>query len=115
MRVDKIKFLISFVISALIGYLCFIAAPDTESRNWISLITATISLFICFAPALAFKFESVGDRSVSGKLVGWIFFIILIIENLAFSFNEYKVSTYIVITALITIVGVGIIYSISKS
>ena len=115
MKIDNIKLIISFVISALIGCLCFIAATDTENRDWISLITATISLFVCFAPALAFKFESIGNRSASGKLAGWIFFIILVVENLAFSFCEYKISAYIVITALIAIAGVGIIYSISKS
>lgn len=115
MKIEKVKLLISFVICALIGYLCFIVAPATENRNWISLIIATLSLFLCFAPALAFKFESAGNRSVSGKLVGWIFFCILVIENFLFCANECKISVYIVVTALITVVGVGIIYSISKS
>ena len=115
MKVDKVKLLIAFAICALIGFLCYINASENDSRNWISLITATISMFVCFATALAIKFETAGNRSVSGRLVGWIFFIILVIENYIFSYSEYKISTYIAVTALISLIGVAIIYSISKS
>lgn len=115
MKIDNVKLIISFAICALIGFLCFTVAPEADNRKWISLITATISLFVCLAPALSMKFEAAGNRSVSGKLVGWIFFVILLIENFAFSFNTYGITTYIVVTALIALIGVALIYSISKS
>ena len=115
MKVDRIKLLISFAISALLGYLCYIATPEMDNRNWVALFTTTLSLFVSLAPALAFKFESIGNRTVSGKLVGWIFFIILVIVNFLLSHSGCKTSTYIAITALIAIIGVAIIYSICKS
>ncbi len=115
MKIDIVKLLIAFAICALLGFLCYIAAPDLDGRKWISFATATISLFICLAPAMSMKFESAGNRSVSGKLVGWIFFVILLIENFAFSFNTYAVTTHIAVTTLIALIGLAIFYSISKS
>ena len=115
MKVDIIKLIIAFAICALLGFLCYIAAPDLDGRKWISLATATISLFLCLAPAMSMKFVTAGNRSVSGKLVGWIFFVILVVENFIFSFCEYKISTYIAITALIAVIAVALIYAISKS
>ena len=115
MKIDNIKLIVSFVICALIGFLCFIVAPEADNRKWISLIVATISLFVCFAPAISMTFETAGNRSVSGKLVGWIFFVVLLVENFAFCFATYAVITYVVATALIALIGVALIYSISKS
>lgn len=73
MKVDKIKLIIAFAICALLGFLCYITVPEYEGRKWIYFAIATISMFVCFAPALAIKFETAGNRSVSGKVVGWIF------------------------------------------
>lgn len=115
MKVDNVKMIIAFAICALLGFLCFTTAPEADNRKWISLITTTISLFVCFAPAIAMRFEAAGNRSVSGKLVGWISFVVLLIENFAFSFCIYSITTYIVVTALIALICVALIYSISKS
>lgn len=115
MKIDTIKLIIALAICGLLGYLCYTIAPETDSRNWISLIVTALSLFFCVGPAIAVKVVSVGDKTVSTKLVGWIFFFILLLVNFLFSRNEYRISTYIIVVVISALVAILIMYSISKS
>ena len=118
MIIDKVKLIIAFAICALLGFLCYTIAPEADSRKWISLIITTISLFTCFAPAIAVRFEATGNGYVSGKVaswIGWIFFVILLIINFSFGHTFYSITTYTIVTSIVALVNIALIYSISKS
>lgn len=114
MKVSYPKLFMSFIICVLIGILCYYISPEVDGRKWISLFVSTISLFICFAPALSFDYDKPGRRSVSSKIMSWLFFGLLLIMNICFCAHEYVPLIYIVTIFLTTLVGVIIQYSISK-
>ena len=115
MKIDIVKTIIAFAVSALLGLLCFKVAPQTESRQWISLGVSALTMFLTFAPAIALEYSQAGKRAVSAKVVGWVFFIVLFAANLIFSFTDYDVVIYIICTGLLTVIGDSIIYSIARS
>lgn len=115
MKIDTVKTIIAFAVSALLGLLCFKAAPVTESRQWISLAVSALTMFLVFAPAIAIDYSKAGKRAVSAKLVGWIFFIAIFAANLIFSFTDYDVVIYIICTGLLTVIGDSVIYAVSRS
>ena len=114
MKVSLPKLIMAFVICALISVLCYHIAPDSEGRKWLSLIVSALSLFVSLTPALSFDFSECGRKSVSTKLVGYIFFILLLAMNFIFSCREYDVLIYIVTVSLTASLEILLQYSISK-
>lgn len=115
MKIDVVKTIIALAISALLGLLCFKVAPVTESRQWISFGVSALTMFLVFAPAIAIDYSKAEKRSVSAKIVGWIFFVAIFALNLIFSFTDYDVVIYIICSGLLTVIGDSIIYAISRS
>ena len=115
MKIDIVKTIIAFAVSALLGLLCFKAAPVTESRQWISLAVSALTMFLVFAPAIAVDYSKAGRRSVSAKVTGWVFFVAVFAANLIFSFTDYDAVIYIVCVGLLTVIGDSIIYAVSRS
>ncbi|MGN0189585.1 MAG: hypothetical protein ACI395_08735 [Candidatus Cryptobacteroides sp.] len=115
MKIDTVKTIIAFAVSALLGLLCFKAAPVTESRQWISLGVSALSMFLTFAPAIAVDYSKAGRRATSAKVTGWLFFIAVFAANLIFSFTDYDVVIYIICVGLLTVIGDSIIYAIARS
>lgn len=114
MKVFLPKLIMAFVICALISVLCYHAAPDVDGRKWLSLIVSALSLFVSLMPALSFDFSECGQKSVSTKLIGYIFFFLLLAMNFIFSCREYDILIYIVTVSLTISLGILLQYSISK-
>ena len=111
MKVNGFKLVIALAISLLLGFVCEIIAPETESRNWISLAVGFISIASMVVPAMGLQYEN-AKRGVSIKVFCWIMSIVVIATNILFSRFEYKVDIYIVIALLLAVVGWGVVYGL---
>ena len=111
MKIDGVKFILALAIAVLLGFVCEIIAPETESRNWISLAVGFVSIASVIIPAMGLKYAN-ANRGVNIKVFSWIMFLAIAAANIIFSCFEYKVDIYIAVVLLLAVVGWGIIYAI---
>jgi hypothetical protein len=99
MKLDVVKSLIAFAISALLAYACY-AICDKEHAQWI--ITAGSFITIVVPMILALGVSSQYERSsIMLKVLSWIFILIEIISNGIFVFCDFSTPVYIIINGLI--------------
>ena len=113
MKVNKIKILFAIAISVLLGFLCEIIAPEADSRNWVALIVAAITIFSGLAAAIGFDYSNT-NRGVSIKVFAWVFTTALVLTNFLFCFSSFKIDVYIVVNLLIAVLGWLAIYGMVK-
>ena len=111
MKIDGVKFILALAIAVLLGFVCEIIAPETESRNWISLAVGFVSIASVIIPAMGLKYPN-ANRGVNIKVFSWIMVVAIAAANIIFSCFEYKVDIYIVVVLLLAVLGWGIIYAI---
>jgi hypothetical protein len=110
MKINAVFLLIALAISALAGY-GFYAANDGEIYRLVITIGGGLSLFIPLAGLFAL---SAGGRGgvVHIKVVSTLFFVVLLIEQAAFSFFTLKLAPYLIITGIFLLVYVLIGYAV---
>ena len=113
MKINVVKAIIAFGVSALLGLLCYEIAKVDESRNWISLATAAVSIFICLGSAIACDYKS-GNRNANIKVAAWVFTVLVIIANFIFSRFMYNITVYVVVISLLTLMNIAAIYALHK-
>lgn len=111
MKINGFKFVIALALSLLLGFVCEIIAPETESRNWISLAIGFVSIASMIIPAMGLQYEN-AKRGVSIKVFSWIMAIVVIATNIILSCFEYKVDIYIVVALLLAVIGWGAIWGL---
>ncbi len=111
MKAEPVKLILALAIALLLGFVCEIIAPETESRNWISLAVGFVSIASMIIPAMGLKYENV-KRGVSIKVFAWIMVAVITAVNVAFACFEYKVDIYIAVALLTAVIGWGIIYGL---
>ena len=109
MKIDGIKFILALAIAILLGLVCEIIAPETESRNWISLAIGFVSIASVIIPAMGLKYAN-ANRGVNIKVFSWIMVVAIAAANIIFSCFEYKVDIYIVFVLLLAVIAWGVIY-----
>ena len=109
MKIDGVKFILALAIAVLLGFVCEIIAPETESRNWISLAIGFVSIASVIIPAMGLKYANT-NRGVNMKVFSWIMVLAIAAANIIFSCFEYKVDIYIVVVLLLAVIAWGIIY-----
>lgn len=114
MKIDKIKFALSIILSLVLGLVCEIIAPTVGARNWISFVVASITLAALIIPAIGLRYEN-AKRGVSIKVVSWIFSIVSLITSIGFACAEYKIDIYIAVCLLLDVAGWVIIYSLYRA
>lgn len=113
MKINVVKAIIAIGASALLGLLCYEIAKVDESRNWISLATATVSIFICLGSAIACDYKS-GYRNANMKVSAWVFTVLVIIANFTFSCFSYNIIVYVVVITLFSLLNIAITYTLYK-
>jgi len=111
MKLDTIKTIISAVVSLLLGLLCFTFATEDGYRNWISFVVSFVTIVAIMIPAIAIEYK--GIRAINIKTLGWMFTFISIIVNLVFAFFAYKPTIYIVISVLVSVIGIALVYAMT--
>ena len=113
MKINIIKAIVAFIISLLLGMLCYVIAKETDSRNIISLIVASITIFVCMSSAFAIEYNC-GHRNVNIKVSAWIFSVLVTISNFIFACFLYNIIVYIAVTLLLTLMGIAIVALLYK-
>ena len=111
MKINTVKFLFAIVIALLLGFVCEIFASTADSRNWVSLAVASITIMSGMIPAMGITFLN-EKRGVSIKVASWIISITLILFNVIFSLFEYRIDIYIASALLLSVVGCAVTYSL---
>lgn len=113
MKINWIKTLICLGVSVSLGFLCFEVAPEIEHRNWIAFAISSLSIFVCLMTAVACEFP-IGIKNANLKVSAWIFSVLVIMTNVIVSFFEYKVILYLIAVMLLTLINIGITYTLSQ-
>ena len=112
MKIDFIKTLIAFGVSALIAY-GFYSFHHSENSQLL-VVTSFIELFIASFFVLGLRFEQ--PRTTSNvRVVTSIFFFVFLITNIVFSFFAFSKHSYIIINGLLLLIAILIVYSIFKA
>ena len=111
MKINGIKLFLALGAALLLGFVCEIIAPETESRNRVSLAISFISIAGVLVPAMGIEYTNV-QRGVNIKTFSWIMAVVMTVTNMVFSCFEYKIDLYVVIVLLLAVIGWSIIYGI---
>lgn len=113
MKLDVVKSLIAFAISALLAYACYVIC-DKEHVQWI--ITAGSFVTIGVPMILALGASSQCERSsIMLKVLSWVIILIEIISNVIFAFCDFSTPVYIIINGLILLTFVLIYNSVYRT
>lgn len=113
MKLNLVKSLLVFGVSALLGLLCYVIAKDVDYRNWISFASATLSIYVCLESAIACEYNC-GNRNVNIKVCAWVFSIMVVIANFVFSCFMYNVLVYIAVVSILALMDVASVYALCK-
>ena len=111
MKLNLVKTIIAVALALLLAFICEINAPVTDSKNWISLGVAFVTIAAMLIPAMGIQFKN-PRRGANIKVLSWIFAIGILVANIVFSCFEYRVDIYIVVVSLIAVIGWGLIYAL---
>ncbi len=112
MKIDFVKTLIAFAVSALITYGLF-SISENENKlllSYGSFIFLAITLALTISVNFKFPRATTNIRVVSG-----IFFIIALVSNIIFSFFHFSIPSYIIINGILLLIYVLLVYSINKA
>ena len=106
--------ILALAIALLLGFICEIVAPETDSRNWISLFVGFISIASVIIPAMGLKYAN-EKRGVSIKVLSWIMAFAISATNFFFSCFVYKIELYVVVVLLLAVIAWATIYGMFRS
>lgn len=111
MKIDFVKTLIAFAVSALITYGLF-SISENENKLFLSY-GSFIFLAITLASTIGVNFNF-SRTTTNIRVVSGIFFIIALISNIVFSFFNFSIPSYVITNGILLLIFVLIVYSINK-
>lgn len=111
MKLNAVKAIIAVVLSLLLAFICEIIAPVSDGRNWISLGVAFATIVAMLLPAIGIQYSN-SRRGANIKVLSWVFAFIVLVANIVFACFEYRVDIYIVVVALLAVIGWGLVYAL---
>jgi hypothetical protein len=115
MKINYIFVLIAFAIAALAGY-GFYAANGAETDIPIAnALGGGIALFLTLGGAIAVRTKDGGGSTMNIAISSWVFFFLMLIEQLVFCFVPFSMPPYIIVTGILLLVYVLITYAIGKA
>ena len=107
----KINIFLVFICAALAGLSAFGFYMANEGDTYRVLITvgSAISLFITLGGTLALTSPNRGSI-VNIRVISGIFFLVLLIEHIIFSFSGVRFTPYIVITGILALFYILLCY-----
>lgn len=113
MKVIIYKAIIALCIGIALGLFCYEFAIEEGSRNLISFVTTTLSVFFCLGSAIGISYKC-GHRNVNIKVSSWFITILVILTNFIFSYFTYNVVVYLSLVFLLVIIDLAIILMLYK-
>lgn len=114
MKVDFFKTTLALALCVLLGYLCYVIAPEVENQHVIAWIVCSLSTAIALVPAMGFQYPDAGNRAFSGKMYLWACFGVIFITNLIFSLFQHQTSILVIVVGLEVIVAAYVAYVVLK-
>lgn len=114
MKFDIFKTILALAASALLGYICYTIAPETDNQHIAAWIICSISTALTLAPAMALTVPEANRRNFSGKMYLWACFAVVFLTNLIFSFFEHQAAPIIIIVGLELLIAAYVAYAILK-
>ena len=112
MKINFVQTIIAIAVSLLIAYGLY---SFHESENKILLsVGSFVFLAITLIPTIATSFE-LPRTSTNVRVISGIFFTVALISNLAFTFLNFSVPSYIIINGILLLIFILIAYSINKA
>ena len=113
MKINVFPTIIAIALSALLSYGLFAFCHTSSKENILA-----IGGFVCFAIsliiALAVRFNE-KRTSVNTAVLGWVFFIILMVSHIIYAFVQFSTPAYVIVNGIILLVFIGITYAVAKA
>jgi hypothetical protein len=115
MKINFIFLLIAFAIAALAGYGFYAANGAETDIPLVNAIGGGIVLFITLGGAIAVRSSDGGGSTMNISASSWLFFVLLLIEQIVFCFVPFRMPPYIIVTGILLFVYILIAYAIGKA
>ena len=115
MRINVITLFIAAAIAALAGYGLYAANGAENDIPLANALGGGIALFVTLAGAIAIGTKNDTGGTENIRWVSFVFFIIVLIEQIVFIFVPFKLPPYIIITGTLTLIYMLTAYGIGKA
>jgi hypothetical protein len=113
MKVNPVMLAVTIGIAALVAF-GFFAGNQGESYRWLITAGSAVAVLLTAGGLLALSPEG-GGSTVNIKAASALFFILLLVEHLIFSFTAVKLAPYVVITGILLLLYIIVCYAVSKA
>jgi hypothetical protein len=115
MKINIITLAIAFAVAALIGYGLYALNSAETDIPLANALGGGIALFITLAGTVAVGSKSGSGGTLNIRLTSGVFFVLLLIEQIIFSFVPFRLAPYIVVTGVLSLLYVLIAYAVGKT
>lgn len=112
MKIKVVPTIVAVAASALIAFGLYTWCK-TDGQQILLAIGSFLTLFISLATCIGISFE--GRTTANTATVGGLFFAILFISNLIFTFVQFHPQVYVILNGLLLLILILIIYTIAKT
>ena len=113
MKINIVPTIIAAAISALLAYgLC--ALCKTEGQEMLLAIGGFVCMFFALATGMGIRFEQT-RTSANTAVLGWVFFLLMVISNTIFAFVQFTTPVYIITNGIFLLAFIGITYAVAKA
>lgn len=113
MKIKIVPTIIALAIGAILAY-CLYSLCKTEGREWIIAIGGFICLFLPLATGIGVRFAE-SRTSVNTAVLGWVFFLLMLISHGIFAFVQFSVPVYVIVNGILLIAFLGVTYAVAKA
>ena len=114
MKVDLFKTLLAVAVCALLGYLCYLIAPEQDNQHIVAWVVCSLSTVLTLVPATALSYPDAGNRTFTGKTYLWACFFAIFITNLVFSLFQHETGILVVVVGLEVLLASYVAYVVLK-
>lgn len=114
MKVDICKTILAVAACALLGYMCYLIAPEEENQHIIAWVVCSVSTALTLIPAMALSYPDAGNRSFTGKMYLWVCFAVIVLTNLIFSLFRHEVGILVILIGLEVLIAIYVAYEVLK-
>lgn len=114
MKVNPILLVIGLLMAALLSYMFYAMASESDEYLTLLVISGFIGTAVTLSGILAFSVENTG-KSTNLRVVSGLFFLLFLIEHCVMAWMGVSLSAHIVICGLLLLFYMLFFYSINKT
>jgi len=113
MKIKAVPTFIALAVCALLAYALY-ALCRTEGQQTLLTVGGFVSLALPLATALGVRFEQ-GRTSANTAVLGWVFFLLLLVSNGIFAFVQFATPAYVIVSGILLLAFLGTTYAVAKA